>query len=89
MAAGVAWWPAFVAQGVYVGTHGAPFDSDPAAFGGTSRLADESLFGANFLFSPRGNPTCDADFDGNDHELVSHRLRWLIANSTVVEGDTE
>jgi len=29
----------------------------------------------------------DAGFEGTDHELVSHRLRWLIENSVMVEAE--
>lgn len=37
------------------------------------------------IFAERGRLfPADEGFDGTDHELVSHRLRWLIENSEVV-----
>lgn len=69
---------------------------DPAE-GEADIVALHSLFGAcpgvldegdsQNIFSVRGYGfPSDNDFEGNDHELVSNRLRWLIENSTVVEG---
>ena len=46
------------------------------------------LFGpydeARNLLDERGGHPADWGFDGTDHELVTNRLNWLIANSEVI-----
>jgi hypothetical protein len=67
-----AWWPNFKKQGVYASSSGYPGTSD-------------FLFGVYGLSWGRGNwGETDTGFKGTDHELVTHRLKWLIKNSEVV-----
>ena len=77
-----AWWPHFQAQGIQ-SDHltGAPRLNGEW---GTSMLASERLFGDSTLFLRRNDHSADAGFIGTDHELVTHRLNWLIENSVVV-----
>lgn len=76
-----AWWPEFARQGVKVGAFGWPTITRREGYGTAGYL-----FGAEQLFYPRASG-CAADrvFAGTDHELVTHRLNWLIANSEVIE----
>ena len=72
-----AWWPSFNAQGVKVSRVGAPFVEDHLD-------ADGFLFGDSSLFVSRGFYRSDRRFGGTDHQLVTHRLQWLLENSEVV-----
>ena len=65
--------PEFRAQGVR-----------PVRNCGAPNVSGFSLFGTPGLFSSRGSFVSDNDFTGTDHELVTRRLQWLIANSEVV-----
>lgn len=74
--------PHFMEQGV-----------SPSPMGGAPRLsngvnsyfeATDKTFGCVELVEPRGDMRCDCSFEGTDHELVTHRLNWLIENSEVV-----
>lgn len=73
-----AWWPPFVDQGVSADSWGRP------RFGETVEYpVARVLFGAQFLFRWRGGCVIDEGFTGTDHELVTHRLQWLLDNSEV------
>jgi len=72
-----AWWPSFVSQGITVSMLGAP------NFAGSVYGADTLLFGDRCIFNSRGDHGADAHFTGTDHELVTHRLQWLLENSKV------
>lgn len=73
-------WPNFMAQGLY-SSLGAPI----MLGGGVS--ADEQLFGVAGLFSVRGCFGEDLRFGAvSDHEVVTHRLKWAIDNSVVVDN---
>lgn len=72
-------WPAFREQGVLPDVDGAPtMSGSPWACdaGGT-------LFGCDRMFVYRGLFPSDNDFRGSDHEIVTRRLQWLLANSEV------
>lgn len=77
-----AWWPNFRKQGVKSSPTGAPMVYSEHTDGFTN-IADRFLFGHDYLFAPRGSMDCDMGFMGNDHKLVSNRLRWLIKNTKV------
>lgn len=68
------WWPSFFEQ----------------AGERTNWNALEKLFHPRFddvhssIFELRGTFPSDDSFQGTDHELVTHRLNWLIENSEVV-----
>lgn len=78
-----AWWPSFRTQGVTSDSTGAPV-MGRAIDGGVAR----KLFGAKFLFDYRSFLRAHrADHNTElltDHELVTHRLQWLIDNSEVI-----
>ena len=74
-----AWWPAFRDQGVVASAS----SGAPTILGRHFGVASD-LFGNYDLFHPRGEHEADMGFEGNDHELVTHRLKWLIENSEVV-----
>lgn len=74
-----AWWPSFRAQGVWAGDVGRP--EMEAGFPGD---VSELLFGHAMMFKARGHAgMMDVGFRGTDHELVIHRLNWLLENSEV------
>jgi len=78
-----AWWPNFKAQGLQVDDRGMPYVP------GAERSAAVVLFGHFGLFYARGNGYQREEMDrgfvrGTDHQLVTHRLKWLIENSEVV-----
>lgn len=77
-----AWWPPFREQGIGCNWAGAPTTQNPHVM-----AADEQLFGEREMFSIRGYCPADATASKSctDHELVTHRLNWLIANSEVIE----
>ena len=76
-----AWWPAFRAQGVQVDS----CTGQPYAIGGPTGSVSLDLFGHYGMFYVSGaNADTDYGFQGTDHELVTHRLNWLIENSEVV-----
>lgn len=76
-----AWWPAFRKQGIRANVAGAPIHRDNHL-----HSASEILFGHPNMFSRREyGPGNEHSFTGTDHELVTHRLNWLIENSEVVE----
>jgi hypothetical protein len=77
-------WPPFKKQGIKCGIDGAPAFKDGVDDGLASHAALR-LFGHYHLFYPRGGMRCDEGFVGTDHELVTHRLDWLLANSEVAE----
>ena len=78
-----AWWPGFRAQGVRADELGAP------TFGNSAMPSEAScqLFGLSEMFRSRGGSGIDrqASYELTDHELVTHRLNWLIENSEVIE----
>lgn len=70
-------WPNFKAQGVSVGVNGAPVMQN-------INNVSEKLFGNRILFMQRLiSEEIGKLATLTDHELVSHRLRELIKNSTV------
>ena len=71
-------YPAFAEQGIEVDGFGMPYID---GYGGT--YAAEPLFGWAGLFQIRGLCDVDDHFVGTDHELVTHRLQWLLDNSEV------
>jgi len=71
-------WPTFKAQGVSVDGQGMPHLGN--RFGTDVALP---LFGLNDVFMIRGFTSIDDGFKGTDHELVTHRLQWLLDNSEV------
>lgn len=77
-------WPPFVAQGVTKGE----FSGMPLAPGGAYLEAAEFLFGHDRMFYARRLSAVehiDKSFSGGtDHELITHRLKWLIENSEVI-----
>lgn len=77
-----AWWPEFQAQGVSAHPeHGWPVMTCTDGCG----VAD-ALFGHSRLFDVRncaGEADETAPLRSTDHELVAHRLNWLIENSEV------
>lgn len=84
-----AWWPSFIEQGVYCDMDGAPKGiiklPNSAFFPVGSNEVAKILFGHLYFFDPRGDLEPDFDFKGTDHELIAHRLKWLLENSEVVE----
>jgi hypothetical protein len=78
-----AWWPGFRAQGVQADGKGMP---TLPGMSWASNVSKE-LFGHSEMFMARGSATIDrhAPYELTDHELVTHRLNWLIANSKVIE----
>lgn len=74
-----AWWPSFVDQGIKVGCGGKP------VIAGFDWAADASkhLFSYPQMFAGRDGHPADKRFTGTDHELVTHRLQWLLDNSEV------
>lgn len=87
------WWPYFKAQGLHADAEGMPYinrtlgDRDLDDARGT--FVAHILFGQRELFFPRGDHPADPhpwdDDRITDHELVTRRLDWLIANSKVEE----
>lgn len=75
-----AWWPNFVRQGIFPSYAGMPLIKKRSA----GICAAEELFGISAMFEPRDATLLDWIVAGTDHELVTHRLKWLIANSEVV-----
>ena len=75
-----AWIPEFRAQGVTASWDGSPETAEGNAFD-----ASEMLFGNKWMFASRSHEKWpnEKDFTGTDHELVTRRLEWLIANSEV------
>lgn len=71
-------WPPFVKQGVRTDISGAPMHGKEESVW----LASAHLFG-EYIFDMRGDYPPDREFTGSDHELVTHRLNWLIENSVV------
>lgn len=65
---------------------GAVLLTDPAT-GHTRGSGDSFLFGDDYLFNRRGQHEADECFEGTDHELVTHRLNWLIENSEVISDE--
>lgn len=87
-----AWWPTFRAQGVRAQRSGFPIGA-PCNINGRGDHArsptgvSELLFGCHDMFYARDSARADRAFTkkgGSDHELVTHRLQWLIENSEVV-----
>lgn len=74
-----AWWPTFVKQGISVGPGGAP-----QTLRGGSSDACRRLFGVSGLFLGRDGLGIDLGFAGSDHDLVTHRLLWVLKNTKVV-----
>lgn len=74
------WWPPFRKQ------LGLAPDFGDAYWGAVSGLFGPSdhPYIDSLLFA-RGGHVADEGFTGNDHALVTNRLKWLIANSEVVE----
>lgn len=75
-----AWWPSYQEQSVAAGKYGQPTMAGIAP----PDAACKCLFGIHGLFDRRGYVGSDRGFLGTDHELVTHRLNWLIENSEVV-----
>lgn len=72
-------WPKFQAQGLSPGAEGIPMLD-----GAINVDADDVLFGDRNLFNSRDCHPADEDCDDEtDHELVTHRLQWLLENSEV------
>jgi hypothetical protein len=72
-------YPKFSAQGIDFDTEGMPWK-------GRAHGCDVAtyLFGEWRMFARRGVCDVDEGFTGTDHELVTHRLNWLIENIEVV-----
>jgi hypothetical protein len=70
------WWPPFRKQLRLEPNHG-----------GMGWREGRALFhdiGTGFeIFDVRGGHPADFEFKGTDHELVTHRLQWLLDNSEV------
>jgi hypothetical protein len=75
-----AWWPHFKSQGIGPDEDGAP----KTRAGGSEMEASQLLFGWEHAFRWSGGAEPDRNFRGTDHELVTHRLKWLLANSKVL-----
>lgn len=83
-----AWWPAFRAQGVQVGTWGQPKlrATSELCPGGGAGVAAELLFGDELMFKTRWShpadpaPGSEDDETISDHELVANRLRWALTH---------
>lgn len=74
-----AWWPNFQKQGV-VAYRGVP----NLESGGVSPDVSFKLFGCCDMFASRG--AFESDTPGpTDHEVITNRLKWLIANSEVTK----
>jgi hypothetical protein len=78
-----AWWPSFRAQGVRTSSYGAPKMKGSPEWSGADD-ASSFLFGDRFLFTARRGGE-----DGTDHEIVTNRLKKLIANSKVMTTEQE
>lgn len=72
-------WPNFKRQNVKANPVGAPWM--PNCF--CPDDVSERIFGLDLLFAPRATIHLDKGFTGTDHELVTHRLQWLLENSEV------
>jgi hypothetical protein len=77
-----AWWPNFRAQGVTTWKDGRPHIDGVEDTDEVARI----LFGYEDMFAPAGGARSDGGYYPKvaDHELVTKRLKWLIANSEVV-----
>lgn len=75
-----AYWPAFRGQGLYIGSEGIPETRTNYGIG-----AAAELFGNRQLFGHRGSHAADPQSSNEvtDHELVTNRLRWELANTQV------
>lgn len=86
-----AWWPSFQQQGVTANPlrqSRAPWCMGEPVTGWCGEFGvARYLFGDDRLFHWRDAHSADRTFSpyGSDHELVTHRLRWLLENS-VVQG---
>lgn len=77
-----AWWPSFRAQGVRADIE----DGGPRIPRGYGAVVSKRLFGHYDLFRIRGAIDIDDNHKSvSDHELVTCRLKWLIANSEVAK----
>ena len=76
-----AWWPPFNKQGVQADPDGCCYPTTQD--NGNALKASTLLFGNPFMFEPVGCHFADVYFAGTDHELVTHRLQWLLENSEV------
>lgn len=77
----LATWEHFRKQGVWAESDGSP-QLDGARY---SSDVSKTLFGHSELFYSRRATALDTASFATDHELVTHRLRWLIENSEVQE----
>jgi hypothetical protein len=86
-----AWWPAFRAQGVIMGAYGSPRLKNEQDYNNYDDYDHEidtrhicmKLFGVMALFNARDYFIADRNFKGTDHELVLHRLQWVLDNTQV------
>lgn len=80
-----AWWPPYHRQGVQSSIVGSAVIPE----NNSSLYATYTLFGDCDLSSCRDGHVADREFKGTDHELVTHRLNWLIKNSEVIDAPSE
>ncbi len=73
--------PHFRAMGVVDGLRGEPMLVEHPTL--PTYAVSRHLFGDPELFVARGGSSADALCDGTDHEVVTNRLQWLLANSEV------
>ena len=72
-------YPPFAQQGIEIDVFGIPKIGDLSGC-----YSAQALFGHDGMFQIRGYfPEVDYEFKGTDHELVTHRLQWLLENSEV------
>jgi hypothetical protein len=73
----VEWWPPFREQ------IGLSAKSGVMGWEDGQSLFHKSGSSSYDMFAPRNCHAADYGFEGTDHELVTHRLQWLLDNSEV------